>query len=107
MVKIPDGRIAVVMTEGTVGGVITGVVGWTIGVLGWTMGVLVLVGQNVVVNVMTSVVEPTTIVDVPVDVVVVEPVSGGVADGLGIGVQFGRVNVPLKFPESPWTIQLL
>lgn len=56
---------------------------------------------------MSSVVEPSTIVDVPVDVVVVEPLRDEVAEGFGMGVQLGRVNVPLKLPEPPWTMQLV
>lgn len=55
---------------------------------------------------MSSVVEPSIIVDVPVDVVVVEPLRDEVAEVFGMGVQLGRVNVPLKLPEAPWTIQL-
>lgn len=99
---IPDGRIVNVGIEGVMCGGTTGVVGAVGGEIGGGItGVLVLLGQKVVVNVVTSVVEPITTVDVPVDVVVVEPERKEVADGFGIGVQFGRVKVPLKFPEPP------
>lgn len=107
----PDETIGVVeIVGGVIGGGITpvGVLVTMVGVMGGgiTPVGVVEVGQKVVVNVMSSVVEPSITVDVPVEVVVVEPLREVVADGLGRGVQFGRVNVPLKFPEAPSTIQL-